>query len=235
MGSGKSLSAVALAYTEVVKRQVLIEAINCVLKDKKWAESVEQLCKQFSISPKFAESQLREALQIYQEEGSDAGRMPRRVISNNHLNFPYELFNPEYFLEHIEDEELSDCILLLDEAYIYLDARSTSTKLNKLFTYFIAQTRKRDVDMYVCTHHRDVLDKRLRRAINIRGTCRYNKGPLEENKPIAKRRWNWARVTFTNIDTGQERRVRFYGPAFFSLYSTEERVPLLRRQMEITL
>jgi len=232
---GKTLSAVSMAYTEYFKRLVLIEAIEMTLKDKKWTDCIEDLCKKFNISPKFAEGQLQEAVGIYQEEGEEAYRAPLKITSNNHLNFPYTHFDPQYFLEHLEDEELSECILILDEAYIYLDARSGSTKLNKLFSYFIGQTRKRGVNLYICTHHRDVLDKRLRRAINVRGTCRFNKGPVEEGKPINRRRYNWATVTFTNVDTGQERRVRFYGPAFWHLYSTEERVPLLRRQMEVSL
>ena len=102
-------------------------------------------------------------------------RKGRRIFSNNHLNKdafgPYTYFDIEYFLEHFADTEMEGATLLLDEAYIYLDARTSGGKLNKLFTYYTVQTRKRGVDMYVCTHHIDVLDKRLRRAVDVRGTC----------------------------------------------------------------
>jgi len=106
-----------------------------------------------------------------------------RVISNNHLNFGtkedgspvVELFDTKYFLEHIEDTVLENCILILDEAYLLGDSRSSASKLNKLMTYFVVQTRKRGVDLYMCTHHIDIFDKRIRRAVDVRGTCRYRK------------------------------------------------------------
>jgi len=68
---------------------------------------------------------------------------------------------------------MEDCILILDEMYQIADSRSSQTKLNKLMTYFIVQTRKRNVDLYLCTHHLDHVDLRLRRAVDIRGACRF--------------------------------------------------------------
>jgi hypothetical protein len=106
---------------------------------------------------------------------TDHIKLERKIISTNHLNFPYQRFDTKFFLEHIQDLELYNCDLLLDESYIFLDARTSSGKLNKLFTYFVAQCRKRGVDMYLCIHHIDTLDKRARRAIDVRGTCRYTK------------------------------------------------------------
>ncbi len=97
----------------------------------------------------------------------------RKVISNQHLSFPYTQFDIAYFLEHYSDEELTNCVLLMDEFYQIADARASASKLNRLWTYFIVQTRKRDVDLFICTHHLDYIDKRNRRAVNIRGACRY--------------------------------------------------------------
>jgi len=101
-------------------------------------------------------------------------RIGRKVISNQPLQFEHQKFSIEWFLEHISDNELEDCILVLDEMYQIADSRSSGTKLNKLFSYFVVQTRKRGVDMYVCTHHLDHIDLRLRRAVDIRGSCRYH-------------------------------------------------------------
>lgn len=75
-------------------------------------------------------------------------------------------------MEHLADHELEDCVLLLDEMYQIADSRSSGSKLNKLFTYFMVQTRKRGVDVYFCTHHLDHVDLRLRRAADIRNSCR---------------------------------------------------------------
>jgi hypothetical protein len=68
---------------------------------------------------------------------------------------------------------MEDSILITDEMYQMADSRSSSTKLNKLWTYFTVQCRKRGVDMYLCTHFLDHIDLRLRRAVDIRGSCRY--------------------------------------------------------------
>ncbi len=102
----------------------------------------------------------------------------KKIFSNNHLNFPHQYFGPEYFLDHVDDDTLTDCVLMLDEAYLFSDSRSSGAKINKLFTYFFVQTRKRGVDLIVCAHHIDTLDKRLRRAADIRGTCSFR-----EEKP----------------------------------------------------
>lgn len=98
----------------------------------------------------------------------------RKIISNNHINnIPYQHFNLEWFVDNIATNEMEDCVLFLDEAYQYMDSRMSQSKVNRLFTYFIVQTRKRGVDMYICTHHIDNIDLRLRRAIDIRGACSY--------------------------------------------------------------
>ncbi len=97
----------------------------------------------------------------------------KKVISNNHLNFPFQKFSLEWFLEHLADHEMEDCVLFLDEMYQIADSRSSGSKLNKLFTYFMVQTRKRGVDVYFCTHYLDHVDIRLRRAADIRNSCRY--------------------------------------------------------------
>jgi hypothetical protein len=97
----------------------------------------------------------------------------RKVIANQHLNFEYQKFGLEWFIEHLADHEMEDCILLLDEMYQIADSRNSGSKLNRLFSYFMVQTRKRRVDVYFCTHHIDHIDLRLRRAADIRNSCRY--------------------------------------------------------------
>ena len=99
----------------------------------------------------------------------------RKIISNIHLDFPYQKFDVRYFMEHLQDEELNNCITLLDEAQQYLDARRSGGRSNILWSYYTVQTRKRGVDLYACFHHLDVMDKRFRRQIDVRGTCRYEK------------------------------------------------------------
>ena len=96
----------------------------------------------------------------------------RKVISNIHLNMPFTKFSLEWFMENLATHEMEDCVLLLDEMYQIADSRSSGTKLNKLFSYFIVQARKRRVDVYFCTHVLGNVDLRLRQAADIRNSCR---------------------------------------------------------------
>ena len=177
----------------------------------------------------------------------------REIISNVHVNFPFRQLDTQFFVDHMMDTELTDCVMILDEAYIYLDARTSASKLNKLFTYFIAQTRKRGVDLYVCIHHIDTLDKRLRRAIDVRGTCRYRKEiPCmkckgEKEVQIKKTeeyeacdRCNGygvrgtANMTFFDMRTGKRRKLKIHAPNFFSLYDTREVINVTGKQIKIS-
>lgn len=134
----------------------------------------------------------------------------QRIFSNYHLNIPYTKIVPAEFVSIIESEELFNCIFLLDEAGIYMDARASSTKLNRLFTAFVMQTRKRGCDLYISTQHIDMLDKRLRRSVNIRVRPHFDKVT------------NFTRVNVKNLDTGEFSRKRLYGPDYFWLYDTTQ-------------
>ena len=214
MGSGKSLTAVALAYTE-------------------------------------------------------HKTMGKRVIANIDLKFEHTYLTLEYFLDNLVTEELNDCVTILDETYLLLEARSSMGKLNRLFTYYIGQTRKRGVDLFLCFHHIDTLDKRVRRAIDIRGTCsgqeekpckackgsgRYKYKPEfdEYGKVITiprdsypEEEWcprcigygkvGWYTTKFFDLRSNKRYRVRVYGNAFWGLYETRELVPLTARQMKVPL
>ena len=198
----------------------------------------------------------------------------KRVISNIHLNFPYIKFDMRYFLEHVQDEQLSNCVTLLDEAHQYMDARRSGGKGNLLWTYYTVQTRKRDVDLFACFHHVDVMDKRFRRQIDIRGTCRYSKedpcskcggekvlkrgnqecpvcagtGRLEDDtcprcrgigevcpRCLGYGVTGWATTRFLDLRNGKRNRIRVFGPAFYGMYSTEELIPFTGKQLRISV
>jgi hypothetical protein len=251
MGSGKTLTAVALAYTEFVQNN-------------------------------------------------------KKVLSNIHLNFPYTHITNQYLMENIVGTELDDCVTILDEAQQFMDARRSGGKLNLIWGYYTVQTRKRNVDLFACFHHLDVMDKRFRRQIDIRGTCRYRKeepctkcngegiilkgkaaqcifcdgvghkpqtvaclvcggtGSMSLNHPCTECNglgqitgaseepcekchgtglvcprclgWGstgWATTKFLDLRTGTRNKVTVFGPAFFGLYSTAETIPLTGKQMRV--
>ena len=243
MGTGKTLSATAMAYSEVQRRNMEIEALTSIrgLEDDRFTSEYSNLesnlMQTYGVNKLTADKILNSTRSLY-NRNPEVELKPLTIYANYHLNFPYTRWDPDFFLERVNDPAgINDCILIMDEAYIYMDSRSSASKLVKLFGYFIGQTRKRGVKLFVCVHHRDVLDKRLRRAINIRGICRFGpKGPVEEFDrkgiplPIPLRRYNWATANFTNVDTGLEKMIKFYGPLFWGLYDTNEVVALEKNQ-----
>jgi len=195
---------------------------------------------------------------------TDYIQQDRKIIANTHLNFPYQHFDLKYFVDHIEDNELTNCCLWLDEMYQLLDARTSQGKLNKVLTYFIVQTRKRNVDLYVCTHHIDHVDKRLRRAVDVRGTCSFTeeepckrcggeglkKGdesfdvwgkelpPNTCGRCLGEGKTGFAMTTFFNRRARNKwsrvRRIVVPGPMYWNLYDTGERIPLTKKQLNVT-
>ena len=196
----------------------------------------------------------------------------KRVISNIHLNFPYTHFDMAWFMENLQTTQMENCITLLDEAQQYLDSRRSGGKANILWGYYTVQTRKKNVDLYACFHHIDVMDKRFRRQIDVRGTCRYLKedpcrkcngeglvprGTLEcpkcqgsgkiDGVPCARCKGRGevcprclgygvsgtATTRFLDIRQGRRTRIRVFGPAFFDVYDTTETIPFTGKQLRI--
>lgn len=179
------------------------------------------------------------AVALAYEEHRESGV---KVISNDHLNFDYQHFDIAWFLEHLVDHELEDCILFLDEMYQIADSRSSSTKLNKLFTYFTVQARKRGVDFYVCTHNLDHIDLRLRRAVDVRGACRtYQEKPCKKchgsgeymGKPcdrcLGYGEVGETRISFLDRRLRRRYSLEIFGNKYWHLFNTRERIPLQAR------
>lgn len=182
------------------------------------------------------------AVALAYEEFKNNGK---KVISNTHLNFDYTHLDLAWFVEHVVDAELEDCVLILDEMYQIADSRSSQTKLNKLFTYFVVQTRKRGVDLYICTHHLDHIDLRIRRAADIRGACRSS-----EEKPCHKchgsgkydgapceRCLGYGLVGMVKVNFLDRRLRRRYsleilGNRYWHLFNTYERIPIQARILQ---
>jgi len=96
-----------------------------------------------------------------------------KVFANYGLDFPHEKLTSARFTELIqENTQLQDCVIMLDELHVWLDSRNSMKKKNKTITYFILQTRKRNVRLLYTTQHFDQVDKRLRNTTDILVFCR---------------------------------------------------------------
>ena len=86
-------------------------------------------------------------------------------INKKSLNKKYHakihLLDNEFF-KNYKDFKLYNCCLFIDEIYVYIDSRTSGSKRNRLWSYFINQTRKRDVDLYYTTQFFRQVELRLR-------------------------------------------------------------------------
>lgn len=65
-----------------------------------------------------------------------------------------------------EGTELENCIIALDEAYLFADCRSSSSTINKMLSYVFYQTRKANVTIFLSAVKLSTLDKRLREDVD---------------------------------------------------------------------
>lgn len=261
MGSGKSLTANALAYIKFYNREMERFCFQALKSGAAPKDVMELLAKDYDVDRSRAETYLGSAIRAIKTGVTEIPRL--KIITNTVLNIKDEKgqslvtkFDTEYFLAHVQDLEMMDCILMWDEAYLYMDSRSSGSKMNKLTSYFIAQTRKRDVDMFVCVQHIDLVDKRLRRAVDERGTCRYRKespctacnglGKTEKkgrngdpgesiqcSRCLGYGETGWATSVFWNKRTGERKRIKIFGPAVFWLFDTKELIPMQGKSLQI--
>lgn len=61
----------------------------------------------------------------------------------------------------MEDNNLQDVSVGIDEITVFLDCRKSSSRMNRYISYFILQTRKRNVNLYYTTQSFRMIDKRL--------------------------------------------------------------------------
>ncbi len=121
-------------------------------------------------------SMVREAYLKHLKDGT-------KIISNMHLNFEHEFITLDDFMLMVENKEgLNDCILLLDEMHIWIDARTSMSKRNRAISYFALQTRKASVDLYYTTQYLIQVDVRIRNLTSMLIECYTQDHPLTNEK-----------------------------------------------------
>jgi len=92
-----------------------------------------------------------------------------RILTNYHVNFPHEKLDADRLMKMGED--LQDCAIGIDELHVLMDSRNSQSGRNKLLSYFILQTRKRNVVLHYTTQHEMQVDVRLRRNTDYWVKC----------------------------------------------------------------
>jgi len=67
-----------------------------------------------------------------------------------------------------EGFNLNDLSVAIDEITVFADCRTSMKKMNRFLSYFILQTRKRNVTMYYTTQDINMVDLRLANHTDIR-------------------------------------------------------------------
>ena len=97
---------------------------------------------------------------------------------NVYSNFKLDINNyiPLEIHDLIEMDNFQEGNIFLDEAYTWIESRTSGNVMNLLTSYLIFQKRKRNLDIYLTAQLFSSVDKRARELSNIIITClpRYN-------------------------------------------------------------
>src|SRR5688572_27043115 len=78
-----------------------------------------------------------------------------RVMTNYKLNFPKrdngyvpELIDMNLMLDP-KNTQMMNCAIGLDEFWLWMDSRNSSSKVNKAISHILLQSRKRNVEIFI--------------------------------------------------------------------------------------
>ena len=91
------------------------------------------------------------------------------VKANYSLNFKHDTLDVLSLLE--KNPNLKDVSIGIDEITVFMDCRTSASKMNRLISYFILQSRKRNVTLYYTTQDFNMVDLRLINHTHIQIVC----------------------------------------------------------------
>jgi hypothetical protein len=112
---------------------------------------------------------------------------------------------------HNNDEQVKNCVFIMDEAQLFVDSRRGMTGKSLCISYFISQTRKRNVHFLYSTQLNRMVDVRLRDNTDVKVICQKKKGRFYNTLELM----NGKRHTFS-----------FKGEEYYKYYDTEEKVKI---------
>lgn len=141
-------------------------------------------------------------------------KMGYKIYTNYNVEFPHEKLDAVKLMEM--GKELHNCAMGVDELQTMIDSRNSMSIRNKLISYFILQTRKRNVVLFGTTQHERMIDIRLRQQTDYWVFC----------QRIGKS----SKFVYRVVDgpTGiVVKKCRYDGRRFFGMYDTEEIIDFL--------
>ena len=97
----------------------------------------------------------------------------KKIYTNYHLKeIDYELIDMSRILDmHKNGFNLNECSLGVDEITVFADCRRSGSVMNRLISYMILQSRKRNVDFYFTTQNLSMVDLRLVQYMDVQVIC----------------------------------------------------------------
>jgi len=138
------------------------------------------------------------------------------IYSNFDICIPYKKITNEDIINLVENENIKDCVLLIDEIQTIVDSRRSMKKDNLNFSYFVQQIRKRNIILLCTTQFTRTTDLRLREHTDI-----VVKPKIYHEYPVVEA--EYFDVTSEEELGYIESKIIVYNPQrIFSLYDTNE-------------
>lgn len=172
-----------------------------------------------------------------------------KIYSNYHLNFPYTPYTVDDLLAFAESGMyFGNTTFLIDEIHIYFDARCSGKARNRIFSYFVNQSSKNDIDIYYTSQFSRQVEIRIRLNTEIVvesvAKCllyktKYSKPTILENyRPKPNDYFCKTYVTNKIIkfsDSGLDKITKriYLGNKYFKLYDTKQVVKMQKDVFDI--
>ena len=137
--------------------------------------------------------------------------------SNIYANYGLNISYTPLRMQDIADCEFdfSNSVLIIDEIHLFMDSRQSSTKKNRIISYFITQSRKRNIVLIYTTQQSHQIDKRLRSNTDYFIKCENLTPGVKEDMFI---RW-----TIHDMDNNEKSFILKADP-YFKLYDTHQMI-----------
>jgi len=151
---------------------------------------------------------VKDALNFY-DKGWD-------IYSNFDISIPYKKVVNDDLINLATNDNINNCVLLVDEIQLLIDSRRSMKKESLNFTYFIQQIRKKGIILLCTTQFTRTVDVRLREHVDI------------VVKPRIYREYPVVEAEYFDVTSEEElgyieSKIIVYNPQrIFSLYDTNE-------------
>lgn len=121
--------------------------------------------------------------------------------------------------------EFTNATLGIDEITVFVDCRTSSSKSNRIFSYFVLQSRKRSVNIYYTTQDLTMLEKRLLPHTHIIILC---ESIFDKNGDMIKDWKNYSVIDYRNRRRPTINSFDMNIKPYYDFYDTDEVIePLL--------